>query len=216
MLPFDVETLYANLGQYNLAVWPMPVVGLLLGLGAVGLAFRPLPGGGRMIAVALAAFWAWIAAAYHFGHFATINFAAPIYGFVFLAESALICWSGLLRGGLTFASRRRWRLWPGLALIVLAGLGQPLADLLAGHHWPDIALFGTAPDPTALATVGFLLMADRPARYLAVIPALWALASGATAWELEMWQGLAAPVATLAGTALLVVRPRHSDGLRAP
>ncbi|MDA0703847.1 MAG: DUF6064 family protein, partial [Proteobacteria bacterium] len=61
MLPFDAETLYANLGQYNLAFWPMPIVNLLLGLGTIGLAFRPVPGGGRAVAIALAAFWIWIA-----------------------------------------------------------------------------------------------------------------------------------------------------------
>jgi hypothetical protein len=209
MLPFDAEVLYANMGQYNLAIWPMPVVGLLLGLGAFALALRPVPGGGRAVALAVAAFWAWIAAAYHFGHFATINFAAPVYGIAFFAEAALLCWSGALRGGVSFASRMRGRGWAGLALFVLAGLGQPLADLLAGHHWPDIALFGTAPDPTVLGTVAILLMAERPARHLAVIPALWALAAGTTAWELEMWHGLAAPLAILAGAALLAVRPRQ-------
>ena len=209
MLPFDAETLYANLGQYNLAFWPMPIVNLLLGLGTIGLAFRPVPGGGRAVAIALAAFWIWIAAAYHFGHFATINFASPIYGVAFLAEAALLCWSGLLRSGLTFAPAIRWRRWAGLVLMALAVVGLPLADLLAGRHWPEIALFGTAPDPTALATMGILVMAARPARYLAVIPVLWALASGATAWELGLLQGVAMSAAILAGAALLFFAPEQ-------
>jgi catechol 2,3-dioxygenase-like lactoylglutathione lyase family enzyme len=141
----------------------------------------------------LAAFWLWTAATYHFGHFSTINFAAPVYGVAFLTEGALLCWSGLLRGGLTFAPAIPLRRWAGLALITFAVAGLPLADLLAARHWPEIALAGTAPDPTALATIGFLLMAVRPARYLAVILVLWALASGATAWELVMWQGFGRP-----------------------
>ncbi|MBT5413125.1 MAG: hypothetical protein HOK81_00855, partial [Rhodospirillaceae bacterium] len=193
MLPFDAETLHANLGQYNLAFWPASIVGLLLGLALIGLCLRPRAGAGRAGAAILVAAWTWTGIAYHLGHFATINFAAPIYGWAFLVQSALLAWTGLLRGSLRFESPSRTNRWASLAVLILAIPGLPLLEMLAGQHWPEIALFGTAPNPAALATVGFLLMAARPPRPLAIIPVLWALASGATAWELGLWQDLAAP-----------------------
>jgi len=55
MLPFDAETLHANLGQYNLAFWPASIVGLLLGLALIGLCLRPRAGAGRAGAAILVA-----------------------------------------------------------------------------------------------------------------------------------------------------------------
>lgn len=206
MLPFDAETLYANLGQYNLAIWPAQLVGLGLGLVALGLCLRPKPQGGRAVAAILTASWAWIGIAYHFGHFATINFAAPAFGWIFLLEATALAWTGILRGGMTFRSDARPAVRTGLALVALAALGLPAVDFLAGRTWPGIGLFGTAPDATALATVGILLLAERPARHLAVLPVLWALASGTMAWELDEIQGLVLPIAMLFGFVVLITQ----------
>jgi len=46
-------------------------------------------GSGRAIGWLLAAFWAWMAVAYHFAYFTRINPAAWLFGALFLVEAAL-------------------------------------------------------------------------------------------------------------------------------
>lgn len=47
-----------------------------------------------------------------------------------------------------------------------------------------------APDPTVILTLGLLLAAGKTRLWLLIIPTLWCLASGATAWVLGYWPGL--------------------------
>jgi hypothetical protein len=62
-------------------------------------------------------------------------------------------------------------------------------------------VFGITPDPTALATLGLLAMAEGRRRgALTVVPILWCLLSGATLLamgSLEAWIQLPAPIILL-------------------
>jgi hypothetical protein len=75
----------------------------------------------------------------------------------------------------------------GWVLAVAGVLLYPLAGLLAGHPLTQVEVFGITPEPTALATLGLLLVSARPpsrrARcVLAIIPTLSLLAGAATLW----------------------------------
>ena len=50
----------------------------------------------------------------------------------------------------------------GLALFLYALAIHPLIAPLTGRPWTQAEIFGLAPDPTAIATLGILLAADRP------------------------------------------------------
>ena len=90
----------------------------------------------------------------------------------------------------------------GCALFGGALVVHPLIAVLAGRPWRQAEVFGLAPDPTVLATLGLLLLArpDITARkagrassfawLLWPIPMLWCLVSGATRWTMaapEAW-----------------------------
>ena len=57
-----------------------------------------------------------------------------------------------------------------------------LLGLLVGRQWPQLEFFGVAPDPTALATVGLLLAANRVPWAAWPLPVLWCLIGGTTSF----------------------------------
>jgi xanthine/uracil permease len=208
MLPFTAEILFASMSQYNQALWPLPPIALLLGLGAVLLTVRPVRDSNRLIGGYLAAAWLWVGIVYHMLHFARLDFAAPLYGALFVLEGLLLLWLAV-QGRLAFSFHGGPIGWVGLALAMLA-VAWPLVDRLSGLTWQAERVVGLAPAPTAVLTLALLLLADRRGPpYLAIIPLLWTLIAGATAWLLWIPQDLALPVVGLVGFALLLWKNRR-------
>ncbi len=210
MLSFTAEVFFSLLGQYNRDIWPAQVAGLLLGLGALVVACRPVPGGGRVVAAVLATAWLWTGIVFHGGYLATISFAAPVVAACFAGQAVLLLWRGVACGRLRFRFRRDLAGWSGL-VVALAGLAAyPLLGPMAGRGWTQLAMFGAAPCPTVIVTVGLLLLAEgRPPLTLMIIPLLWSLAAGTAAWFLAIPDILALPAIVLAGLALYATRARR-------
>jgi hypothetical protein len=104
---------------------------------------------------------------------------------------------GSLRDGLAF-DRRGLSAWTGYFILGFALAGAPLLAPLQGRGWAASEVFGIAPDPTAMATVGVLLLArGRLLPLLVPIPVLWCLLSGMTLSTMEEPQAWA-PYAVLA------------------
>lgn len=211
MLPFDAEVLASVVAQYNRAVWPAPVVALVLGLATLGLAWR---GGGRLPLLILGAGWAWTGIVFHYGTFALLNFMAPTYAVVFLVEAAVLGWLAL-RGGVGFERPRRPVEWIGLALALFALLLWPLLALATpfGLAAAEVAL--VTPDPTALFTLGVLLMVrGRTPWSGALLPLLWTFVGGATAWVLGADLALARGALGVAAILLIVRKNRSAAPAR--
>ena len=128
----------------------------------------------------LAACWLWVAWAFHWQRYATINWAASYFAAGFAIEALLLIWIGVVRDGLQFDSDRSAIARIGVAIFVFALIVQPLIGLLFGREWPQLEVFGVAPDPTVVATLGLLLAANRSHWIALPIPLLWCLLSGAT------------------------------------
>ena len=203
MIPMTTDVLFSLYGSHNEATWPAPLLGYVLCIVALLMAFRPFPGSSRAIAAILATFWLWNGAVFHIGFFAPLNWGALIFGVFFILEGLLLLWLGLMRNRLDFRLTGEWRDPGDLALLAVA-FAYPNLDLFAGHLWPQMQLPGTLPAPTVLATFAFLLMArGRGARVLSIIPLLWALVGGAAALSLGIWQDVAMAALTIAAAVLL-------------
>jgi len=210
MLPFTAEILFSSFGQYNRALWPLPILAPALALALIVLALRPVRHGARAIAALLALAWLWVGVGYHFLHFAALDFAAPVYGALFVLQALLLAWTGVVRDRLTFGFGADLFGWCGLALALAAAVVWPLADGLLGHGWESLRIAGLAPGPTAVFTLGLLLLtAGRTPLHLALIPLLWTLVAGATAWVLAIPQDLALPAAGVAAFALILWKNRR-------
>jgi hypothetical protein len=184
-LLFSPRTYYRLFELYNLDIWPAQIAALMLGLAILALLVRGDSWQGRAIAAILSACWLWVAWAYLLARYDTINWAARYFAIGFAIEALLLIWAVLVR--------KRLVLRPGADVVSMAGLGiflfalfiQPLIGPLVGRPWLQVELFGIAPDPTAVATLGVLLTANRRHWVLLVMPLIWCAISGATLWAME-------------------------------
>ncbi len=209
MLPFGPDAFFALFEQYNRAIWPAQIVAYLLGLAVLAQALRPVAMGDRVAAAILALAWAWNGAVYHLTFFATINFWADIFGAFFVLQALLLLGTGVVRGKLSFRTGGGTFSWIGVALAIFAMAIYPLIGWLIGHGWPRAPIFGVAPSPMTIFTMGLLLLiAGRTPLHLAVIPVLWSLVGGTAAWFLDVTEDLALPVAGLGGLALILWKNR--------
>jgi hypothetical protein len=186
LLMFSAQTYYRLFELYNRDLWPLQMLALVLGVIVLALWRRGDDRAGRVIAVILAACWLWVAWGFHWQRYASINLAASYFALAFVVQALLLLWSGGLRGRLTPAPATRLQQRAGLGLLLFALLAFPLMGSMLGRSWTQAEVFGMAPDPTALATLGVLLFAGvRPVWGLYPIPVAWCLLSGATLWAME-------------------------------
>jgi len=212
-LLFAPRAYYRMLELYNAAIWPAQIVGAGLGLAIWALRGRAAASGGRTVAAMLAACWLWIAIAFHARRYATINWAAIDFSWGFAIEAVLLIWIGVVRGALVFArsSDRAGRFGMGIFLFALAV--QPAVGLALGRGWRQVEIFGVTADPTAVATLGLLLLARGPGRSaLFFVPAIWCAITGATLFAMRAPDFWVAPLsAVLAGTVEVSTRVSRSS-----
>lgn len=188
----------------NAAFWPLHLLTLAAGLAIVLLVLRRPPRHGLWIALVLAALFAfvgWLLSS----RYAVINWAIAYVAPAFGLQALLLAFGGGARGGLAF-ERRDIAARLGL-LIMAAGLVvYPLLPPLFRRPWTSAEVFGIAPDPTAITTLGVLLAASGgPVPLLFAIPLLWLLLSGLTLHAMgdpQAWPPLLAAGTTVAALAL--------------
>jgi hypothetical protein len=210
LLMFSPETYYRLFQLHNQAIWPAQILALGGGIAILALMLGGAQWSGRAIAAVLAAAWLFVAASY-FTRLATIHLAASYFAWGFVAEAALLLLAGALGGWLTFAAKDAIAR-TGVAMVLFALLVQPLIGPLIGRAWPGAELFGIAPDPTVLATLGVLLAADRVRWALLVIPLLWCAITGATLWSMASPEALLMPSAGMVTLILAVWKSLSRTG----
>jgi len=172
-LLFSQHTYGSLVASYNVEFWPLQPVLVTLGLAALFVAARSRsPLHARLVWLLLGAAWCWVAWAFHWRRFSTINWAAEYLAWVFALQGMALLWAGVVRPGLRFLPRSPTRSVLGVGIVALALLGWPLVALVLGRPGWQAESFGSFPDPTAIATLGFLALAPRASGWLMVIPLL--------------------------------------------
>jgi hypothetical protein len=163
----------------------------------------------RLAAPVLASAWWLVAFWFHHELYAQINLAGDAFAWLFVAGGALT-WL-LCAAAQPLPGRGSVAAWPGWLLLGVALLLQPLLGSMSGGP-PE--LFALAPDPTALATVGFVLVVGMPwwQRWIALsVPLLWLALSALTLITLSRPAGVAPlllAVAAIVASAWLRRRKR--------
>lgn len=176
----------------NEALWPWQIPLLLVAIGCGWLVKRA----DQHIAwPLLAILWGFVAWWFFLRHYSQIYPAAEGFALFFIIEAVLLSlitfgnqsWIGDLERAPI--NRIGW------TVFIYALLFHPLLTLLMGRPESGMELFGIAPDPTALGTLGLLLSRRGwMSKALAVIPLFWLLLSSLTHLAMENFYGLIAPV----------------------
>jgi hypothetical protein len=193
-LMFAPRTYWRLFELHNQAWWPAPLLLLLTGL--LWLLWLPRHSTLALRAgtVGLALAWAFVGWFFLHERYAPVNWVMTWGAYVFLAQALGLAVLGI-RNDLKPTPSRAARS-AGLLLCGWALLGQPLLALAFDRPWRQAEVFGLAPDPTVIATLGLLVLvaADAGAtRWL--LRALWGLAlawcavSAATLWTMGSAQG---------------------------
>jgi hypothetical protein len=205
-LLFSPRTYYRMIERHNAAVWPGQIVTLGLGFLILWLLLRPRPWHGRIISAILAVLWTWVAWAFLWERYATINWAATWFAWAFAIEVVLLIGTGVVRGRLSFRPGRDAAGVVGIGLLFLGLALYPLCAPLLGRSWRQAEIFGVAPDPTVIGTLGLLLLPEGSSRSpILTVPVVWCLVSGATLWAMGSPEAsilAAAAVLTLAARRL--------------
>jgi hypothetical protein len=193
----------------NMALWPLHLATTLAGLALVLLILRR-PGRATLwTGLVLACLWAFVAWSFLLQRYAGINWAAAYAAPAFFGQALLLLAAAILPGSPAMG-RRDATAATGLAIALAGLLLYPALPLALGRSPAGAEVFGIAPDPTVLVTLGLLLMAR--GRWLALllpIPLLWCLFSGLTLLamgEAQAWPLLASSVVAGVLGALRLVR----------
>jgi hypothetical protein len=211
-LLFSPRVYWRMFELHNAILWPLQALTLASGFAMIVLIVRQSSASGRFVALVLAILWALVGWSFLWNRYATINWTAAYVAPAFAVEALLLFVVGMLLNGLVFC-RRGPAAWTGYALLAFALAGQPLLAPLQGRVWTSCEIFGVAPDPTAIGTLGFLLLArSKFLPLLLPIPLLWCFLSGLTLWSmgaLEAWASFAAVAFTLAACVGAIIDQRQ-------
>ncbi|RWE65085.1 DUF6064 family protein [Mesorhizobium sp.] len=189
----------------NAAFWPLHLLTLAAGLAIVLLVRRRPRRHGLWIALLLAALFAFVGWSFLWSRYAVTNWAIAYVAPAFGLQALLMAFGGAACGGLAF-ERRDIAARLGLLILAAGIVVYPLLPPLFGRPWASAEVFGIAPDPTAITTLGVLLAASGgPVPLLFAIPLLWLLLSGLTLHamgEPQAWLPLLAAATTVAALAL--------------
>ncbi len=183
-IPFTQDVYLRLLERIGETYWPWHIATLALGIAVLLLALRHKASAGCIL---LAPLWVVVGVVFFIRHYAELNWASDYIGYAFIAQGALLLSIGLSGKGIDkTVPDKRPAVVIGLILALTGLVGWPFIGLLSGDSWYRAAVFGIYADPTAIVTLGLLLIMLRGwVLWLSVIiPLLWLVVSGLTWWVL--------------------------------
>lgn len=154
-LMFAPRTYWRLVEDYNRALWPWQLVALAVGAALIVLALRRNPPAAIAASTVLGLAWLQVGWSFFWARYAQIFTAAPFLAIACCVQAALL---------VVTAARAAppARSWTGLPIAIGGVLLYPLAGVLAGDRpWIRAEAFGAMPDPTAVSTIGLVLMLHR-------------------------------------------------------
>jgi len=205
-MPFSIEQFFEVFRNYNAGIWPAQLFAYVLGLAAVGLAFRPSVSGSRVVLAILALFWFWTGIGYHLLYFSVINPAAFVFAAVFVLQGILFSAAAARADPPRFDLGSRVRGSAGGLLIFYSLIVYPGLGYVFGHGGLLGPQFGVTPCPVTIFTMGLLLsQTGRYRWWMFVIPVWWALVGTSAAVLLGVPEDLMLGLTALLAIAFLKI-----------
>ena len=184
-IPFTAEVYFRLLERIGETFWPLHLLTLALGAATLVLALQHRP---RIACLLPAPLWAFVAVAFFFQRYAALNWAGGYVGNAFIAQAVLLVVMALTGWGMDNAPRATSPpVAIGIAITLFGLMLMPLMAPLSGGSWYQAEVFGIHADPTAVTTLGLVLIALRGfvLWITVIIPALWLVVSGLTLQALD-------------------------------
>ena len=187
-LPFTTEQFLQVFANYNLTIWPLQILFILLAVICVILIFRNSAYTNAIVPVILAFFWLWMGVIYHIIYFSKINSAAYLFGGIFVLEAVLIIYFSIVRKKIELVYNKDIFSYTGIALIIFAIAIYPLIGFFFCLIFPASPTFGL-PCPTTIFTFGILLFNKGKLPVgLIIIPVIWSLIGFTAALKLGIYE----------------------------
>jgi len=187
-LPFTIEQFLGIFEKYNLAVWPMQIVLILIAVLTLILSLKKISYSDKTISIILSFFWLWIGIVYHLAYFTAINKAAYLFGVLFIIQGLIFLFAGGIKSKLSFKFQSSSYGVIGSLFILYALIIYPILGYFFGHVYSKNPTFGL-PCPTTIFTFGLLLWTVKIVpKYVLVIPLIWSIIGFGAALSLgEKW-----------------------------
>jgi hypothetical protein len=203
-LPFSLEQFFDVFRQYNISVWPMQVLLIVLALVATYFSIFKKPYSDKIIVFILAFLWLWMGIVYHLSYFSSINKAAVTFGSLFIMQSLLFFYFGIIKGMVRFQFSLNKYGITGMVLIMFSLFVYPLIGYGLGHVYPSSPTFGL-PCPTTIFTFGILLFSSsRIPLTLIILPATWSIIGFSAAVSLGMKEDTSLLIAGFVCTIMII------------
>lgn len=209
-----VEEFFSTLLKYNETFWLMSIITFLMGILIVYLAVRKYSS--RVISALLCFLWVWSGVVFFIIYYGSMDveflgMTLPsvwyLGGFLFLVQSSLFLVLGVIKSSISFQVGQDWGSAVGALLVVYAMVVYPLVGVLTGISYPEYPIFGTAPCPVTIFSIGLLLWLDRKVpMIIAVIPFIWSLMGIMPVLVLNIWADVGLVLSGIIGLPIIIYR----------
>ncbi len=209
----NVNDFYAMFTTYNEAVWPMPIVMYVLAIVAFVFSLQKKQGINAVVLYILSFFWLWngiVFSLLYFSRFSPMFYLTALL-FIFQALVLFLNGSGLaLKPRISFRLRNSLITWVGMIFIIYALIIYPIIGWATGHSYPEGPIFGIAPCPSAIFTVGMLLLVEKKIpKLLLIVPVVWGVAGFIPVLIYEVYADIGLIISGVA--ALILVFPSRDS-----
>lgn len=211
-IPFTSDEFLGVFERYNTAVWPSQLILYALAVIVLFSVYRKDTRGRQVSFAILSLLWAWMGFVYHITYFSAINKMAYGFGLLFLVQSFVFVYAGVIRDNLSFGNRMDASTIIGLIFVAYALVGYPILGIFLGHTYPKSPTFGV-PCPTTIFTFGVLMFtSQRISFFVLLIPLLWSIVGFSAAFELGIYEDIGLIISGLVSTIIITVSRKRPAG----
>jgi hypothetical protein len=174
---------FVIMAQYNTLLWPVTILTIILGLIAVFFAFKKTNYSDQLISLILTFLWLWVGIVFGLVFYGSWNanvFGVLFPGFgyfyavLFSLQGLILLYFGVYRKTFSFKYATNIYSVIGLILILFSLVFYGFVGFVTGYPYPFYPLFGTAPCPVAIFTIGLFSLADkRISPFILILPTVY-------------------------------------------
>lgn len=209
-----VEDFFNTLQTYNETVLPVTIITFLLAIIVIYLVAKKSKHSSRIVSSILSFLWVWSAIVFFIAFYGPMDaeflgFTLPgiwyLGGILFIIQSIFFVLFGVTGSSLSFGITGGIQSTVGALMVIYAMIIYPIIGFLTGFSYPRYPIFGTAPCPLTIFTLGLLQWTDRKMpTAIAIIPFVWALMGFMAVVELNVWADVGLMLSGIVGFPLIL------------